>query len=285
MKQTSHGCVLAALIVLIAPPAWAQAPVSVRTAMAAVTLAAPASPAAAQDPDPATTGTRPVSVTVGADIPTDYYFRGYIQEAEGFIIQPYVDVGINLSEIVSVHVGWWNSAHSSDTTGTLYESDPWASVNVAAGSWSASALYTLYTYPSDLFEEIHELAFTLSHASVLAPSITIATEVKNENLDDAGNTYLQLGIAPAIPVEGPVSLSVPVAVGLSLKDYYTSLDAELEPQNEVFGYARAGVAASVALPRGFEVHAGFDLLFLRDELQWDDEAVKPVFTVGGKFTY
>ena len=131
MKHLAQGTLLAAAIALLPTLAWAQ--------------------------DPATPA-RPVTVTVGADVPTDYYFRGYIQEAEGFIIQPYVDVGFNLTDTVSVHVGWWNSAHSADATGTLYESDPWASVNFTAGSWSASALYTLYTYPSDLFEEIHELA-------------------------------------------------------------------------------------------------------------------------------
>ena len=258
MKHLAQGTLLAAAIALLPTLAWAQ--------------------------DPATPA-RPVTVTVGADVPTDYYFRGYIQEAEGFIVQPYVDVGFNLTDAVSVHVGWWNSAHSADTTGTLYESDPWASVNFTAGSWSASALYTLYTYPSDLFEEIHELAFTASHGSRLAPSIMIATELRNENLDNSGNTYLQAGIAPAIPA-GPVTFSIPVAVGLSLKDYYTSLDEDdLESQNEFFGYARAGIAVSVPLSRGFEAHAGLDLLFLRDELQWDDEAVKPVFTVGGKFSY
>jgi hypothetical protein len=59
-----------------------------------------------------------VSVAAGIDFSNAYYFRGIIQETEGFIAQPFLEAGISLFEgdsglqSVSVTSGLWNSLHS-----------------------------------------------------------------------------------------------------------------------------------------------------------------------------
>jgi hypothetical protein len=268
MRQIALGFVITGLV---STSAWAQAPSSVRLltdgALAGVSFTAPA-PAAAQAP--ADEAEKPYTLTIGTDIPSDYYFRGIAQETEGFIFQPYADLGVQLSETVSLNVGFWNSVHSSDATG-YYEADPYVTLGFASGNWSPSVTYTAYTSPSDSFGTIHELAFGISYESPLAPSATLAVELNNDS-----HTYLELGVEPGIPFEGsPVSLSVPVAIGLSLNDYY----------GESFGYFKAGLAAGVELAGGLEVHGSIDLLFLGDSLKFDDDTVKPVFNVGLSYTY
>src|SRR5687768_16373201 len=58
-----------------------------------------------------------VSLDVGVDFTTDYYFRGIIQETEDSIIQPYAEIGLNLYKgegslnSISGTLGIWNSFH------------------------------------------------------------------------------------------------------------------------------------------------------------------------------
>ena len=53
-------------------------------------------PAQAAAPAPAPPPPKPLTLTAGADFPTAYMFRGIFQEDEGFIFQPWVDLGIAL---------------------------------------------------------------------------------------------------------------------------------------------------------------------------------------------
>ena len=52
-------------------------------------------------PDPP--APKPVTLTVGADFPTAYMFRGIFQEDKGFIMQPFVDVGIAAAPGVTIN--------------------------------------------------------------------------------------------------------------------------------------------------------------------------------------
>lgn len=271
MKHIALGLVVTGLI---SSSAWAQEPAEARlrfdralTGVSFATATAPAQDAAEAE--------KPVSVTVGADIPSDYFFRGFALETEGAIVQPYVDVGFALTDAVSLNVGYWMSLHSSDSTGTGFEGDPYVSLGITRGSWSTGVLYTAYLSPNDSFGAIHELAFSASHDSPLAPSIMLATELSNADLGEGGGTYLELGVEPAVPTEGAISLSVPVVIGLGMNDYY----------GKAFGYFSAGLAAGIELDGGFEVHAGLSLLFLGDALKYDDKTVKPVFNVGFSYAF
>jgi hypothetical protein len=245
MKQIALGMVIAGVL---STPAWAQ---------------------------DAASAEKPVTVVVKADIPTDYYFRGIANETKGFIFQPGVDIGVKASDSVKVNFGVWNSWHSGESTKTFYETDAYASVGFSAGKFSPSVLYTAYLSPNDSFGSVHEVAFIVGYDSPIAPSVTLATELKNSGAGESGHTYLELAARPSIPNSSKISLAVPMALGLSLKDYYA----------DTFGYFKAGLAGGTDLGHGVEVHAGLDLYFLGDALQFDDKTVKPVFSIGFSYTY
>jgi hypothetical protein len=76
--------------------------------------------------------------------------------------------------------------------------------------------------------------------------VAIAFEFAKPEGVDKG-IYLELGVAPAIPMadDAPVSISIPVKVGLSLKDYYGG---------DGFGYFSGGVSVGVPVNDMFEIH-------------------------------
>lgn len=275
MREIALGLVLTTAI---AATARADEPATGRLvtegALAGVSFAA--APPVQDAADPAG---RPFTISAGIDIPTDYYWRGMLQnfngvDREGFVAQPFVDLGVSLSEAVTLNVGVWTSMHSGEATGTAYEADYYASLGFAAGRWSPGVAYTAYTSPNDTFSTVHELALSIGYddsdsSLPLAPSALIGFFS-----DDAG-TYFEAGIEPAIPTEGALGVSIPIAVGLSVDDFYA----------DTFGFFKAGVALGADLGSGWEVHGGLDLLFLGESVRWDDGEVKPVPYVGFSYTY
>lgn len=221
---------------------------SVLTPVRKLTLSAAPAVAQAADPEPA------VSVLVGADMPSVYYFRGYRQEADAkFTFQPFVDVGFAASEGVNVNLGIWNSLHTGslkDSDAGYYETDLYAAVSVGM----VKATYTAYTYPKFDDSAIHELMFSVSGPGALAPSAALALEFSKSSGADKG-IYLELGIAPAIPLadDAPVSISIPVKFGFSLKDYYVS---PIDGEDSKFGYFSVGASVSVPVNDMFEIHGG-----------------------------
>jgi hypothetical protein len=192
-----------------------------------------------------------VSVLVGADIPSVYYFRGFRQESDAkFTFQPYADIGVAASDMVSFNVGTWNSFHTGslkDSDLGYYETDLYAAVTTGM----LKTTYTAYTYPNIDDSAIHELMFSTTFddsasAFPLAPSVALAVEFAKPSGLDKG-VYLELGATPAIPMadDAPVSISIPIKLGLSLKDYYGE---------ETFGYFSAGGVVGVPITDMFEVH-------------------------------
>jgi uncharacterized protein (TIGR02001 family) len=228
---------------------------------------------------PTESESKPFTISAGLDGPSDYYWRGMIQnfnglDREGFVAQPFVDLGIAFSDAVSLNVGVWTSLHSGEATGTFYEADYYASLGFSAGRWAPAVTYTAYTSPNDSFSTVHEVALSVSFddsdsALPLSPSALVGFFS-----DDAG-TYFEAGIEPAIPTGGPLSLSIPIGIGLSLDDFY----------GDTFGFFKAGVGLGVDLGSGWEVHGGLDLLFLGESIRWDDGEVKPVPYVGFSYSY
>lgn len=250
-----------AAAVLGASPAWAQTDAASLTSTIAnsdrfkALRAAVQDPAQAPAPEPAA---KPVKVLIGADMPTVYFFRGYRQEADpAFTFQPFVDVGFT-GEAASLNVGLWNSFHSGslkDADLGYYETDFYAAATVGM----VKATYTAYLYPEIDDSAIHEIMFSASFPHALAPSAAIAFEfAKPEGLDKG--IYLELGVAPAIPMgdDPPVSITVPVKVGLSLKDYYGE---------DTFGYFSGGVTIGKAINDHFEVHGGVTVYGFGDTLK------------------
>lgn len=253
----------------------AMAAVAVALAIGAATVASPAraqdkpaeKPAAEERPN-----TGRVSVSIGADWATDYYFRGIVQETQDDIVQPYGSLSLRLWEGesgltgVTVTVGTWNSLHwgptglgggagASDPKG-WYEADVYATLAVELfKSLTFTTTWTAYTSPNNVFETVQEVAFGLALADAewlgpfaLNPYVLVAAETSGQA--DAGRhrgVYMEVGVTPGFGLfaDGPVPLNVsfPVKVGLSLSDYYEFGTGH----DSTFGFASGGIALAVPL--------------------------------------
>ena len=234
-----------------------------------------------------------ISLDLGVDITTHYFFRGILQEDQGLIFQPYGTVNVALWEgddmvkTVGVYVGTWSSFHSgptgTDVNGNAwYEADIYGGVTAELeGGFTAGLGYTYYDSPNDSFESIQEISVSVGYDDTglimedfaLSPYALIAFEI--DNAADGGDEgiYLEVGIAPAIEVlkseDYPVTLSFPIAVGMSIDDYYEDGNGD----DDFFGFASFGVKASVPLsfiPAEFgawEASAGVSLLVLGDNME------------------
>jgi hypothetical protein len=260
-----------------------------------------------------------ISLNVGVDFATDYYFRGIIQETDDSIIQPYGEIGLKLYEgapgsglnSITGVLGMWNSFHGGDTGADgsattdpkfWYESDLYAGVAIGfADLFEFGISYILYTSPNSSFSDVGEWDFSLSFDDsgllgpfALSPSITLAFEVDGQA--DGGTdegVYLQLGVEPSYTlIEQPqltVGVAVPLTLGLSLDDYYEDANGG----DDGFGYFDAGVAVNVglgAVPKSFgevSVTVAGHFLFLGDNLEEanNGDAFKAIGSIGVSLAY
>ena len=238
-----------------------------------------------------------VSFSTGLDFSHAYFFRGIIQETDGFIGQPYGEIAFELFEDTeglntgSLALGFWNSLHSgpsgsggpSMNTTAWYEMDFYAGLSLGlVGQWQADVVYTQYMSPNDTFSTVKELALGLAFddsermgALALAPYVMLAVEASGNAAGIESGVYVELGVEPGLPLEdSPVSLTFPVTLGLSLSDYYQNTDpmVGMVGANDGFGYFDLGIVASVPLDvsesyGSWEVSGGVHLLFLGDTLE------------------
>lgn len=217
-------------------------------------------------------GVPKVDLSAGADITTAYFFRGILQERNGFIFQPYAEVGIPFWQSAedavdpitsaSFFFGSWNSIQSKATLaspssewGNFYEADLYAGLKFSVlDTVEVKPFYIAYKYPGGAFSTVQEadLAFSLNDAKwldtwALNPTALLAWEFKNTALGLNEGVYAEVGIRPSYTIyddeEYPVSLALPNLIGMSLDDYFES------PSNndETFGYWRTGLIFSVPL--------------------------------------
>ena len=211
-----------------------------------------AAPAAAQDMG----NNGNVSLSSGVDIVNQYFFRGIVQETGGFIAQPFLDGSISLGA-ASITAGTWSSLHSAQPDDccfagapmSFYETDFYAGIGGAAGPVGLDVTYTAYMSPRGSWGTVKELALGFSLDNVAAPYATVAFEVSGNAAGDSGGTYFELGIEPSAPLDdAPVSLSFPVAIGLSPSNYYNPGGV-----NHAFGFFSAGASIGIPLnvPEGY----------------------------------
>jgi hypothetical protein len=265
--------------------AWRPAAASVmeehvkRTLVAAVlSCAVTAGPAMAQGSATAP-NSGAIKLTAGLDVPSVYYFRGIRQEQDPeATLWPYGDVGITLMSAenglrsVGVNLGTWNSLHTgssgSQTPGRPmhYEEDFYSSVILGFSPATVSAKYIAYTSPNLSYATIQEVDVQLTGTQTFAPYGLVAFELSDKGQADAGGrkgTYLEVGAGPHWPL-GRATLSVPISVGVSLRDYYETADADHR-----FGFFDAG--AMITVPVGgaakvgsWNIHGRVDWLRLGD---------------------
>ena len=194
---------------------------------------------------------------IGADVTNAYFFHGIRQEDDGFIIQPYADLyfqvykGSGFLTSLSVDLGIWNSFHSnrgvSSTTSNWYEFDFTAGLTATlAEKWTLGAKFLCYASPGDYFDTSYALGVKLGYddkdllgAFSLQPYVYVEFELdgKSANGPDEG-VYYEAGLTPSFDL-GPVSIGLPLRVGLGSNGYYAD-DAG-------FGYFSAGVTATYQL--------------------------------------
>lgn len=218
--------------------------------------------------EPSGPNTGKLAFSGGVDFTTAYFFRGYNQEDQGLIAQPYANLYFKVVDTdklkVTPYVGTWNSLHSEDTLSNQgggpdawYESDFLAGVDIVSGAFTVGFIYTAYNYPNGAFETIQELGAKVTWDDTefqkgklgfaLKPYVAAYAETSDGNGSE--DWYGEVGVAPGIYTfnkdgKYPVSLSVPITVGLGLKDYYFDNDGH----EEFLGYFSAALAASVPLP-------------------------------------
>ena len=244
---------------------------------AGLTLSPGVAHAQAQDPNPGA-----ITLTTGIDFPSVYFFRGIRQEADPELTMfPFGDVGIALYsgdggfKSAGVNFGIWNSLQtgssglSADPKKRIhYEQDFYASLSLGfARGVTVTPTFTTYTSPNGSFGTVNELSFKVAHASRFAPYGLVAFELSGQA--DGGSeegTYAELGVAPSWTLGGgPVTVAVPLKVGLSLSDYYES-----DGDDHSFGYVDLGVLFTVpwtGVPSRFgswNLHGGVDFFGFGD---------------------
>jgi hypothetical protein len=256
-----------------------------------------------------------IGLNFGVDWASAYYFRGIAQEQSGANFQPYGSLSFKLIEnagpltALTATPGFWNNWHAGG--GTLvdpvdpkfwYESD--LIFTLAATLWENVTMgltYTVYTSPNDSFGTVQELALGVSlndskwlGAFALNPSLLVAGEVSGQaDAGSARGVYLQLGINPGYTVAPqsayPLTISVPVTLGLSGHKYYEFGTTE----NPAFGYVQFGPVFAVPLafiPKSFgtwTVKGAAEFLFLGDTLKLlhDNDVFKPIGRIGIAVVY
>lgn len=231
--------------------------------------ASEAAPApAAQEAGP---NTGRLHFNLGVDITNRYFFRGIVQDRDGFLTQPYASIAFDLIKqdwTLQAVIGTWNSFHDTAPLATTtndfvrkwYEADLYAGLAVTAGEWSGKAIYTFYTSPSGSFSTVQDVTLGAAYddtallgAFALHPALAIIFET-GSNFADGADTrrgvYLEPSIAPGFTLEDGVggvlkgtAITFPVVLGLSLSDYYENATGD----DETFGYVSVGAKAVVPL--------------------------------------
>jgi hypothetical protein len=259
-----------------------------------------------------------VSLSLGADWASAYYFRGIANvQNGGSNVQPYAEIGFKLLDNVGplsslvIAPGIWNNFQYGEDGRLVEPSDPrfWFESDLylkLSATWgdvlTTGVTYTYYTSPNDSFTTYADvgLSFSLNDATwlgafALNPSLLFAFETKGEALVSGSGKkgiYMGLGLAPSYTVfEDPslsFNVSAPMTFGFSVKDYYT-----VDGKNQAFGYFSGGPLFTVGLkfiPASFgnwSLKAGVQFLVLNTNLKTvnTDDSFVPIGSVGVSMTY
>lgn len=199
--------------------------------------------------------------SLSLDMASTYYYRGILQEDSGLIFQPAASASLYFSGadwLSSLSFGVWNSFHSERTgfTGspsleTWYEMDAWATLSLSPSErWKFDTTFTHYRSPNHGFRTVDEFAFDVYFddsdlwvwdAFALKPYVSLAVEIDGTAFGSDEGTYLEIGMAPGIPVseDSLVSFTLPSRLGFGLDRYYESA----AHGDQAFGFASVALAA------------------------------------------
>lgn len=201
------------------------------------------------------------------DFTNAYFFRGILQEREGTLFQPWLELYYKLYSSddgfirgVSVGAGIWNSFQSERTLQAngpqwLYETDLYPVISVEfPGNVSLTSVYYLYTSPNGAFKNVQELNLKLAWDDsetfgkfAVHPWINLAIETENTSFGPNAGEGLQMGIAPVLYASDAeqyaLTLTLPAELGLGISNYYENAGGG----ENTFGYGSVGLVASLPL--------------------------------------
>jgi len=275
---------------------------------------------AAEEMEAAGPNTGKISLSGGVDFTNEYFFRGIYQgpgNDEGVIVQPYLDVNVEITDWMSVYFGTWNSLQT-DTQGTgggtdevWYEADWYVGTSIALpANFSLAAGYTVLYGPSSagIFSEEFNVSLAYDDSELWGDklpggvqpyvNVVIETDGASDGVEGEG-VYVELGIEPSFTIveseKTPITLSIPMTVGLSASDYYefdANGDGDLDDagdEDDTFGFFDIGVVASMPLSfipsdyGAWSASAGVHFLFLGDSNEARDEFVGTIPGNGDDF--
>ena len=236
--------------------------------------------AMAQTPPAQAANSGAIKLTAGLDMPSVYYFRGIRQEIDPKVtLWPYGDVGITFKsadkglKTVAVNFGVWNSLHTGSSGSEVpskpmhYEEDFYSTLTIGFSWVAVSGKYIVYTSPNFSYPTVEEVDFQATGTQKFAPYALVAYELSDKGQSDSGakkGSYAEFGAGPNWAL-GKCTVTVPVSVGISMKDYY-----EAGGKDNRFGFFDVG--GMITVPFGgtaarfgsWNVHARADYLRLGD---------------------
>ena len=169
-----------------------------------------------------------------------------------------------------MNFGVWNSLHTGSSGSNVpskpmhYEEDFYSTLTLGFSGAAVSAKYIAYTSPNLSYTTVKEVDFQVTGTQKYAPYVLVAAELGKASADGYAKkgTYMELGAGPNWPV-GKATFTIPLTVGLSLKNYY-----ETATGDHKFGYFDVGGLITVpfsgvpAKYGSWNVHARADYLRL-----------------------
>ena len=200
---------------------------------------------------------------------SDYFFRGIVQRADSLNLQPAAHLSFLALDAgdtsLSLFAGLWGSfsddrasGHRSGPREYWYEQDAYAGVSLSVDRFTLDAAYTWYFSPASDFTEVEDITLAASFDDAglwdaagrfsMNPSASIAFETRNAASGPDSGVWLGLGLTPTVPLGdsflGPMTLSFPMEVGVSLDNYYQRSDGS----SDAFGYS--GLGATLTFDMG-----------------------------------
>jgi hypothetical protein len=247
-----------------------------------IALGSPA-PAAAHDPEDEQAAesadaeeeegpnTGRISLWLQNDLTNVYFFRGILNERDGYIWQPVLELYVNLFESedgpirsVTIGGGVWNSYHEEKTLAVnspqhLYETDwyPLLEVGLPAG-FSLNAYYYYYTSPNGAFDTVQELNLGAAWDDsevfgrfAVQPWINFAIETQRTSFGNHEGSLFQIGIEPTLyehdSEDWAFAFTLPVEMGLAINNYYEEESPTGGHDEDTLGYVSYGVTASLPI--------------------------------------
>ncbi len=244
---------------------------------------------------PVVAADRQVHGSAGVGVASDYVFRG-ITQATDWVFESNVGIDVELSDNLSLILGtntvvFSSSAATANNLADWYEAQLSIGVQTTVSDLYLGVTYVSYASPADAFATVQEVVLSVVAPEYwLQPYAVLAIELNNtRGLSGDKAIYAELGVAPTIIIfeskTQPITIILPVRVGLGLDGYYGGNGAE-------FGFASCGAIASTPLtilPEAlgeWTISTSVEFIYLGDNakaLASDDIAIVGKFGISTEF--